>query len=128
MAILPGAAGTQLLPRLVGPARAKELIFAARILSGNEANEIGLANKVFAQNEEKNAALLGSIDLAKQIIPNGPIALSAAKKSINDGLDVGLKEGLEVERAAYRKVIPTKDRIEGLKAFVEKRKPVYKGE
>lgn len=128
LAILPGAFGTQLLPRIVGPSKAKELIFAARILSGHQAESIGLVNEVKEQNEDKTAAFLGSIDLAKQIIPNGPIALRAAKIAINDGIDANLKEGLNIERAAYRKVIPTKDRIEGLKAFIEKRKPIYKGE
>lgn len=128
LAILPGAFGTQLLPRVVGPARAKEMIFAAKILSGQQAAAIGLANEVHEQNETRNAALLGSLELAKQITPNGPIALRAAKIAINDGVDASLREGLEIERAAYRKVIPTKDRLEGLKAFIEKRKPVYKGE
>lgn len=128
LAILPGAFGTQLLPRIVGPAVAKEMIFAAKILSGQQAATIGLANEVHEQNGERNAALLGSLELAKQITPNGPIALRAAKIAINEGVDASLREGLEIERAAYRKVIPTKDRLEGLKAFLEKRKPVYKGE
>jgi len=128
LAILPGAFGSQLLPRVVGLPKAKELIFAAKILSGDQAFEIGLVNEVLKQNDEHNAALLGSINLAKKIIPNGPIAVKAAKMAVNQSLETPLKDCLEVERTAYKKVIPTKDRVEGLRAFVEKRKPVYRGE
>ncbi|KAK4337428.1 hypothetical protein RND71_043539 [Anisodus tanguticus] len=128
LAIFPGAGGTQFLPRIIGPAKAKELIFSACILNGEEAEKIGLVNQTHLQNENKNAAYLNSINLAKKIIPNGPIALEAAKKSINTGLNYELEKSLEIERSFYQKIIPTKDRIEGLKSFIEKRKPIYKGE
>lgn len=80
------------------------------------------------QNETKDAAYLKSLELAKRILPNGPLAIRMAKRAINNGSQVSLEAGLAIEEACYDQVIPTKDRIEGLTAFVEKRSPNYKGE
>ncbi|XP_068230971.1 methylglutaconyl-CoA hydratase, mitochondrial isoform X1 [Palaemon carinicauda] len=128
LAIIPGAGGTQRLPRIVGTAKAKELIYTAAVLNGKEAEEIGLVNAVAPQNENGDAAYLKAVELAKKIIPNGPVGVKMAKTAITRGMEVDLTTGLSIEEACYAQVIPTKDRIEGLTAFREKRKPQYKGE
>lgn len=128
LAIIPGGGGTQNLPRIVGPAIAKELIFTGRAVSGTKAQEIGLVNHVVEQVEQGDAAYHKSLDLAAEIVTQGPIALRMAKAAINRGLNVDIASGLAYEEAFYAQVIPTKDRIEGLTAFREKRAPKYKGE
>lgn len=80
-----------------------------------------------AQNNDKNAAYEKSMELAREIIINAPIALRCAKQAINEGVQLGIKEGYEVEQKCYEQNIPMKDRIEGMLSFIEKRKPVYKG-
>jgi len=128
LAIIPGAGGTQRLPRIVGPSLAKELIFTARVISGSDANKIGLVNHSVAQNKEGDAAFQRAIELAREILPNGPVGVKMAKAAVNKGLEVDISSALAIEEGCYAQVIPTKDRIEGLTAFREKRKPVYKGE
>lgn len=128
LAIIPGAGGTQRLPRIIGAAKAKELIYTAAVLNGTQAAEIGLVNHVVPQNEMEDAAYHKALEIAKAIIPNGPIGVRMAKTAISRGLEVDLGTGLSIEEACYAQVIPTRDRIEGLKAFREKRKPEYKGE
>lgn len=123
-----GAGGTQRLPRVVGLAKAKELIFTGRIVQGKEASEIGLVNQMVEQNKEGDAAYRRAVELAEEILPNGPIGVRMAKISISRGIQVDLSTGLAIEEACYAQVIPTKDRIEGLVAFKEKRPPHYKGE
>lgn len=127
LAIIPGGGGTQRLPRLVGAAKAKELIFTAAMISGTKAAEIGLANHGVTQNDAGDAAYQKSLEIAKQIVVNGPIGVRMAKMAISKGMQVDLTTGLAIEEACYAQVIPTKDRIEGLTAFKEKRKPVFKG-
>lgn len=128
LAIIPGAGGTQRLPRLIGPAFAKELIFTAKTLTGAEAMKMGLVNYTVKQNCEGNAAYLKALELAREIVPNGPVSLKLAKVAINAGLEVDLNTGNIIEEACYAQVIPTKDRVEGLIAFKEKRTPIYTGE
>jgi len=128
LAIIPGGGGTQRLPRVVGVAKARELIYTARILKGKEALDIGLVNHCVDQNDAGDAAYQRSLALAQEILPNGPIGVAMAKMAINKGTEVDLASGLSFEEAAYAQVIPTKDRIEALTAFREKRKPVFKGE
>lgn len=128
LAIIPGAGGTQRLPRIVGSAKAKELIFTAAVLDGTQAAEIGLVNYVVPQNENGDSAYHKALEIAKKIIPNGPIGVRMAKTAISRGMEVDLSSGLSIEEACYAQVIPTKDRIEGLNAFKEKRIPNYKGE
>ena len=128
LAIIPGAGGTQRLPRILGPALAKELIFTSRVLSGNEAKELGICSHVVPQNDEKDAAFQKALQIAVEILPNGPIGVRMAKKAIDHGIQVDLNTGYAIEEACYAQVIPTKDRLEGLKAFAEKRKPKYLGE
>jgi enoyl-CoA hydratase/carnithine racemase len=124
LAIIPGGGGTQRLPRLVGRGKAKELIFTGRRIPADEALAIGLANRVCAPE-----ALLGACrQMADQICQAAPIAIEQAKFAINRGLEVDLDSGLAIEANAYAITIPTEDRREGLAAFREKRKPVYRGQ
>lgn len=124
LGIIPGAGGTQRLPRLVGKGRAKELIFTARRIDAAEALEIGLVEYTVPADFLLEKAL----EIAGQIVKNGPIAVAQAKFAIDKGYDVDLNTGLAIEQNAYEVTIPTKDRLEGLQAFKEKRPPVYIGE
>lgn len=128
LAIIPGAGGTQRLPRAIGVSLAKELIFAAKVVDGAEACRLGLVNHSVEQNESGDGAYLRALELAREINPQGPIAVRMAKLAINQGIEVDLSTGLAIEEACYSQVIPTKDRLEGLAAFKEKRRPHYKGE
>jgi methylglutaconyl-CoA hydratase len=123
LAIIPGAGGTQRLPRLIGASRAKELIFTARRLQAEEAGRLGVVDRVVPAGQ----ALESALALAREILPNGPVALRMAKQAVNGGLSMGLAAGLALERACYGQVIPTADRLEGLAAFREKRPPKYRG-
>ncbi|MGM0746402.1 MAG: enoyl-CoA hydratase [Bacillota bacterium] len=123
LAIIPGAGGTQRLPRLIGQGKAKELIYTGRRISAQEAKEIGLIEYVTA-----SADLLPKAEqLAGFIAANGPIAVRQAKFAINKGLETDLNTGLSIEQKAYEITIPTKDRTEGLQAFQEKRRANYEG-
>jgi len=128
LAIIPGGGGTQRLPRVVGPAIARELIYTARMLGGEEAARIGLVNHCVKQTEDGDAAYHKALEIAKEILPNGPVGVRMAKQAINKGVEVDLASGIAYEEAYYAQVIPTKDRLEALHAFREKRKPVFKGE
>ena len=124
LAIIPGAGGTQRLPRLVGKGKAKELIFTGRRVDAQEALDIGLVNSICAPED-----LLDECNkMAAMICETGPVAIEQAKYAINYGLEVDLNTGMAIESNAYWVCIPTKDRLEGLAAFKEKRKPIYKGE
>jgi enoyl-CoA hydratase/carnithine racemase len=124
LGIIPGAGGTQRLPRIVGKAKAKELIFTASRISAKEAEAIGLVNRVV----EKGKALSAALEIAEKINQQAPLALAQAKMAIDYGLEMDLASGLAFETKAYEVLIPTKDRLEGLQAFKEKRKPIYLGE
>ncbi len=124
LAIIPGGGGTQRLPRIIGMGKAKELIFTGRKVDAEEALSINLVNKICRQEE-----LIGEcMKMADMIAETGPIAVEQAKYAMNYGVETDLNTGLAIESNAYRVTIPTKDRVEGLQAFREKRKPVYKGE
>ena len=125
LAIIPGAGGTQRLPRLVGKGRAKELIFTGRKVDAAEALAIGLVEEVVPAAELLDRAKA----LAARIVENtGPVAIAQAKFAINQGMEVDLETGLAIEAKAYEVTIPTKDRTEALRAFGEKRRPVFTGE
>lgn len=124
LAIIPGGGGTQRLPRLIGRGKAKELIFTGRRVGAEEALEIGLANKICSPEDLLDECLA----MAAMICETGPIAIQQAKFAINNGLETDLHTGLAIESSAYWLTIPTRDRLEGLAAFNEKRPPVYKGE
>jgi enoyl-CoA hydratase/carnithine racemase len=122
--IMPGAGGTQRLPQLVGVARAKELIYTARRLTAFESQQIGLANNVVPAD-----GLTAAADaLADRIAMQAPLAVRGAKYAVDAGLRCDVATGLEIEAAAYALLLPTEDRLEGLRAFAEKRKPQYRGE
>ncbi|KAI9290749.1 au-specific rna-binding enoyl-CoA hydratase [Neoconidiobolus thromboides FSU 785] len=123
LAIIPGAGGTQRLSRLIGLSKAKELIFTAKVLEPEAALQLGLVNKV----SQQASGLDEAIKLARDILPQGPVAIRMAKQALNRGIQLDKESGLDVEQLCYAQVIPTQDRLEGLKAFKEKRKPVYKG-
>jgi enoyl-CoA hydratase/carnithine racemase len=123
LAIIPGAGGTQRLPRLVGRGKAKELIFTGKRIGAEEALNIGLVNQIC----EPEHLLDECKKMAAMICETGPIAIEQAKYAINYGIEADLHTGLALESNAYWVTIPTEDRLEGLAAFREKRKPVYKG-
>ena len=85
-------------------------------------------NHCVHQNEQGDGAFVKALALAEEILPNGPVGIKMAKTAINKGMDVDMGTALTIEEACYAQVIPTKDRLEGLKAFKEKRKPIYQGE
>ncbi|RNB90889.1 enoyl-CoA hydratase [Brevibacillus nitrificans] len=124
LGIIPGAGGTQRLPRLVGKGIAKELIFSARRVRPPEALSIGLVNRVVPAEQ----LMTTTLSLAEEIAANAPLALAQAKYAMDSGLEVDLTTGLQIESDAYQLLIATKDRLEGLAAFQQKRKPVYCGE
>ncbi|WP_164219646.1 enoyl-CoA hydratase [Virgibacillus sp. YIM 98842] len=124
LAIIPGAGGTQRLPRLIGPGQAKKLIYTASPVNAEEALSLGLVEGI-AENEP---VLETALQMAEKIAGNGPIALKQAKTAINNGMQMDVSTALNLEHLAYRETIPTRDRLEGLQAFREKRKPVYTGE
>lgn len=123
LAIIPGAGGTQRLPRLIGQAKALELILTARRFTANEALAYGVVTKVVSRKD----LLSESLAFASQMLNNGPIALQQAKFAIKNGMNADLNTGLLIERKAYELTLPTEDRIEALQAFAEKRKPIFKG-
>ncbi|MCP3772747.1 enoyl-CoA hydratase-related protein [Paenibacillus sp. MZ04-78.2] len=125
LGIIPGAGGTQRLPRLIGPSKAKELILTARKITAEEALSVGFVSGI-AEDAVHLAELCEG--LAKEILQNAPIAVYQAKRAIDVGMGVDLQTGLDFESKAYEVIIPTKDRVEALKAFNEKRKPVFLGE
>ncbi|MHB8828779.1 MAG: enoyl-CoA hydratase-related protein [Syntrophales bacterium] len=124
LAIIPGGGGTQRLPRLIGIAKAKELIYTARRIDAKTALEIGLVNRVVEPEKLMDAAMI----MAEEITKNGPIAVAQAKFVINYGFECSLGVALPLESKAYEVTIPTRDRIEALSAFAEKRRPIFKGE
>ncbi|MEH7246663.1 enoyl-CoA hydratase-related protein [Neobacillus niacini] len=123
LAIIPGAGGTQRLPRLIGQAKALELILTAQRFTAEEGFVYGVLTKVVDQKELLTACKA----FADKLLANGPIALQQAKFAIKNGMNVDLNTGLQIERKAYEVTLSTEDRIEALQAFAEKRKPVFKG-
>uniref|UniRef100_A0AC34GN86 Uncharacterized protein n=1 Tax=Panagrolaimus sp. ES5 TaxID=591445 RepID=A0AC34GN86_9BILA len=122
LAIIPGAGGTQRLT--LGVSKAKELIFTAKMIDGIEAERIGLVSRAV----DDKSAVPYAFEMAEQILKTGPIATKLAKTAVDVGSQTDLANGLIVEQQCYAQVIPTQDRLEALKAFGEKRPPVFKGE
>ncbi|MGE7111378.1 enoyl-CoA hydratase [Lysinibacillus sp. NPDC047702] len=123
LGIIPGAGGTQRLPRLIGIGKAKELIYTARRLSAEEAKDYGIVEYVYEGHEVHAKAIQLALEMAK----NAPLSLIQAKIAMNQGVEVDLASGLKIESLAYSVLIPTEDRLEGLLAFQEKRAPQYSG-
>ncbi|XP_056621297.1 enoyl-CoA hydratase domain-containing protein 2, mitochondrial isoform X2 [Triplophysa dalaica] len=126
--LLPGAGGSQRLPRTVGFAIAKELIFTGRHVGGEQAMELGLVNRSVPQNQTGDAAHEEALSLAREILPQAPIAVRMAKVAMNLGAEVDISSGMAIEGMCYARLIPTRDRREGMAAFIEKRPPRYIGE
>ncbi|KAG5728504.1 hypothetical protein E4T56_gene19493 [Termitomyces sp. T112] len=125
LGIIPGAGGTQRAARLLGPSKAKDLIFTARTLTAQEALAWGLVDYI---SSPETSAFDRALTVAEVIAKNAPLALRAAKQAISRSEDLALEKGLDFERASYEILLPTQDRLEALQAFREKRNPVFKGE
>lgn len=125
LAIIPGAGGTQRLARLIGAGKAKEHIFVAEPISGVEAARIGIANHVVSG---ENGSFKMAVELASKICKRGPKALRLAKQAIDSGSQTSLDTGLDIEHAYYAQLLDSADRREGMKAFIEKREPMYTGD
>ncbi|KAH6556245.1 hypothetical protein KP509_1Z194400 [Ceratopteris richardii] len=124
LAIIPGAGGTQRLPRLIGEARAKELIFTARKFDAKYAERIGLVEHCVESGDVHAKAM----EIAREIMNQGPLAIKMAKIAIDRGIEMEAASGMVLEEACYAQTLHTKDRIEALEAFAEKRKPQFCGE
>lgn len=124
LGILPGYGGTQRLARLIGPGKAKEIIFTGETLSAKEAYEIGLVERVVPVGESFAHAKI----LAGKIAEKGPLAISNAKKAVDYGLDMHLCSAQALETELFSNLCETRDMKEGIQAFMEKRKPVFIGE
>ncbi len=132
LGIIPGAGGTQRLPRLIGKSKAKEMILTTKALTAKEAHEIGLVHRIIPGidfgDDKFHFGLTNNVrSWAKEIIQAAPLSLEQAKYAIDSGYDCDLNSGLAIETQAYLKLLNTEDRLEGLKAFAEKREPVYQG-
>ncbi len=123
LGIMPGAMGTQHLPNAVGERRAKEIILTGRPFSAEEACQWGLVNRVCAPDR----LLPETLDTARAIAANAPLSLMQAKKSMSVATQVDRDNGYQFEIEAYNRLVGTEDRLEGVRAFNEKRKPVFKG-
>ena len=118
LGITPGFSGTQRLPRRVGIAKAKELIFSGKTIGAQEAKEIGLVNAVYAPEELMN----GAIAMAKSFTANAPIAVKYAKACIDRGMQMDIDDGIALENELFAMCFATADQKEGMGAFLEKRK------
>jgi enoyl-CoA hydratase/carnithine racemase len=123
LGIIPGAGGTQRLARLIGPARAKDLIFSGRMVDAEEALRIGLADRVAPAGDVYRTA----VELVKPYVTGPSLALRAAKLAVDGGLNLDLASGLALESQLFAGLFATDDRVEGTTAFVEKRKPTFTG-
>jgi enoyl-CoA hydratase/carnithine racemase len=115
LGIIPGAGGTQRLPRLIGPARAKDIVYTGRFVAAQEAVAIGLADRVVPDSGVYEAA----VELAGQFATGPALALRAAKQAIDDGLEAGLGAGLEIEQLHFAGLFATEDQRTGMRSFIE---------
>ena len=121
--LIPGGGGTQVLPRLVGEKKAKELIFTGRMISATEAMNLGIINQVVPREELRDATQ----KLVDELLRNSPAIIGLAKIAINRSLEIPLQAGMSYERDLFALAFSYDDQKEGAKAFLEKRKPAYKG-
>jgi enoyl-CoA hydratase/carnithine racemase len=115
LGVIPGAGGTQRLPRLIGPSRAKDLVFSGRMVAADEALAIGLVDKVVPDSEVYEAA----VEMVSRYATGPALALRAAKQAIDHGLDVDLATALEIERVQFAALFGTQDQREGMRSFLE---------
>ncbi len=125
LAIIPGAGGTQRLPRLVGTAKAKELVLFAKRIDARSALELGLVNHIAP---EKTSAVEAALAWMEPLQTAAPIAIAAALEALDAAAEVSLEEGLSIERRCYERTLRSQDRLEALAAFQEKRPPKFQGE
>lgn len=123
LGIIPGFSGTYRLAKLVGQGFAKEMIYTGRAIRADEALRVGLVNAVYAQGELMGRAM----EMAQRIVANAPIAISFAKKCINESYDLGADEAIELENEKFGQCFNTADQKEGMDAFLKKRKPAFTG-
>lgn len=123
LGILPGAGGTQRLPRLIGAGRAKELIFSGDFIKADEALRVGLVNKVVPADQ----LFIEAQKMAKRFVARGAVALRLAKSSVNEGLRMDLEAGLQYEHRCFSLLFATEDQKEGMRAFIEKRPAKFQG-
>lgn len=123
LGLLPGGGGTQRLPRLIGEAKAKELMFTGNHMTAEEALQIGLVNKVVPKGEGLEAGL----QLAKKICRNAPTAIRNIKKAVDEGLELPFDKAIEREAELFQELFLTEDVKEGVQAFLEKRRPEFPG-
>jgi enoyl-CoA hydratase len=123
LGVIPGWGGTQRAARLIGTAKTKELIFTGEIIDARRALEIGLINRI-VPHEQLIDVTMG---LAQKIAEQGPLALAMAKKVINEGIEKNLNDACRLETEAFSSLFSTQDQQEGMKAFLEKRKPIFTG-
>jgi enoyl-CoA hydratase len=123
LGIMPGAGGTQNLPRAVGSRRAKEILLTGRPFSAQQAFDWGMVNRIC----KAETLVAEALETASVICGNAPISTRQIKQSVNVGLSTDLHTGMMFEIEAYNRMVPTEDRREGILAFNEKRKPIYKG-
>ena len=123
LGIMPGAGGTQTLPRAVGARRAKEILLTGRPFSAEQAFEWGMVNRIC----KAETLLVEALETAATIAGNAPISTRQIKQSVNYGLNMDLASGMMFEIEAYNRMVPTEDRHEGIRAFNEKRKPEFQG-
>ena len=121
LGIIPGAGGTQRLPRLIGVSRAKELIFQGTIIDAQKALHYGLINEIV------DNPLDSALNLADELAKKPPLAIKAAKQCIEKTFQMNMQTGIAFEELAWSSLYATEDQKEGMRAFVEKRKPVFKG-
>ena len=126
LGIIPGAGGTQRLPRLVGTGRAKSLILTGRRIDALEAIRIGVA-EFHTELPGREATLARALEVAAEVALCGPVGVRAAKDAIDGGFDMAMEDALFHERACYDRTLGTEDRVEALAAFAEKRPPVFRG-
>ncbi|MFO8110277.1 MAG: enoyl-CoA hydratase-related protein [Thermoplasmata archaeon] len=144
LGVIPGFGGTQRLPRAIGPGKAKELIYTGDIIDAKEALEIGLVQHVLpgykvdengetVKNEkgrpvqDNGPVFEAAMDMAAKIASKGPIAINFAKTAMAEGMELMIYDGLELEGELFSELFETKDRTEGMEAFIEKRKPEFTG-
>jgi enoyl-CoA hydratase/carnithine racemase len=123
LGIIPGGGGTQRLARLIGSGRAKDLILTGRRVGADEALSMGLVNRV----TPAGGVIVAARELAQAISQNAPLALAAAKHAVDEGADLAIEPALRLELEKYELVLKSEDRLEGLRAFAEKRAPRFQG-
>ena len=121
LGITPGFSGTQRLPRRVGIAKAKELIFSGKMIKADEAEKIGLANAVYAPEELMN----GAVEMARSFMKNAPIAVKYSKACIDRGMQMDIDDGIALENELFAMCFATADQKEGMTAFLEKRSAAF---